>query len=236
MKIFTIVIIFVIHCTISFLLCFAFDKAKLWKNKKEPTLRKPSLNDLQISESSKQRYSDLSIFEYKEYINEIISPSHCYFNLLNEIKYYQNAENEAGSAVSTFFLQLCTVLLMTLELYKFHFTTSFLCFLIALGVCLISFVIIKFIYSKTLCIEHFYYDTGELIEEAKEKFEYSQENKTLKFEISEEIYTNNYIIDVHNKYLNFIKETVFFRYHLRKILNKLGFLLYFLFFFTIPKL
>lgn len=227
----TIVILgYLLHCFTAFALMFSCDKAKIWGDTEEPKLHMPRLADLQEEErlkfdkndteeewDRKQRTNDSidwrSGMERQEYVEKVISPAYHYFMLKGEIEGLQSNCDDGFFPGLT--LQLFSLLLIVQSLNRMEIFNSWIISLfVATVVCSVSCFIISWLYKNrwrytVMEIEDFAYDYCD--------------------------WSNNYIIEKHYEYLYSIKNTVYFRHAVRKILFDASWWIYLLFFFRVPE-
>ena len=233
--VFALIIAFVLHYGITFLMCFSYDKAKIWCEE-EFKLHQPKLDDLQEDKSDKyddysDEYKALIIKEKRQkYVEKIISPVYHYFETVNEINHYQGDRGEG--CLYYLVVQFPTIALMTSTLLRLEFTESLLlCIVIAIIPSLIGDWIISLIYERTpLKIKHFEGDLDSIKSYREYIYDNCKEKNTLEYNISKENYVNYYIIVDHNEYIQSIKQTVILRCAFRKIIGSLGMIVYFIFF------
>ncbi len=220
MEIFLLIIAIVAHLLTALLLMYSCDTAELWKDNVEIPLRQPSIHDLN---NSADKYS------INEYVKEIVCPSYYYFILKREIEELQ--EDRAVLAGITlqafsfiFILKCATKVIPNHDLSKSLY--GILIISLSLIVCCLGCYIIYKLYNKHCSIRNF----SISIEELKKQFHYDKNG----FDISEEDAFNNFIIYHHHNYLRFIEDSVRRRNGIKKILVKIGIIVYFLFFFHAP--
>lgn len=203
---------YLFHCFTAFALIYSCDKAKLWGELEEPVLNMPKLEEWE----SQQQINDNNVFFYEkrqEYIEKTICPAHHYFVLKKDIEWHQSDCDEG--LFRSFFLQLFSLVFLTQMLIRAEvFESWIIAVLLSIAICSVSCLIIYWIYNnyrrcQGVRIKHFNYNG---------------------FENS----SNNYIIKKHYEYLDSIKETVYFRHSVRKILFNASLIIYILFFFRIP--
>ena len=231
MEIFIAVLAYLLHCFTAFALIYSCDKAKIWGDGEEPKLRMPSLSDLEEKEllvfdkndsdeewEYKQRANEIihrnNNQQRQEYIEKVISPAHHYFLLKSEIQWYQSDCDEGF--FRGFFLQLFSLMLITQMLFKGEIIDSWLlALLFSFVICFVGCSAIGLVYKK------YWRCQGLRIKD----FDYKRYKDC----------SNNSLIHNHYEYLKSIKRTVYFRESVRKILFNASFIIYVLFFFTIPE-
>ena len=201
---------YLLSCFFYFIDIYSSDIAKIWGkgyNEHDKPLTMPTLDDLEI---------DGDDYDYKkkrdEYINDVICPAYSYFKLRNEIEYLQSSDACLYEITLYSFLLLGLVF----NFLKLELVDSWIIgLIIGLVIFFISFSLIGFIYYrsgifKKLRIKHFDFEAYK-------------------------DYSNNDFIKAHYDYLLSIKKTVWFRSVLCEIMRKISFVIYILFFFTIPE-
>ena len=209
MEILFVVFAYLLHCFTAFALIYSCDEAKIWGDVEEKKLTMPNLDDFKIDETE---------WDYKhkrdEYIEKTICPAHHYFLLRRELQWYQS-DCDKGLGYGLF-LQIFSLIFLSQMLINGEFIDSWIiAILISLPICSISCFIMYWIYHnywrcQGIRIKHFNYEQYENC-------------------------SNNYLIEKHYTYLNSIKETVYFRASVRKILFNASLIIYILFFFSIPE-
>lgn len=148
----------------------------------------------------------LSIYAIDDYVEKTICPKYHYFILKKEIEHYQACYNDGLK--NGFIIQLFSLLLSAQMIIRADIFDFWLIpVLLSAAVCSASCGIIYWLYKHYRGWEH-------------------MRNKHF-FWVSH--------IGGHYEYLCSIKETVIFRYSIRKILNGASFIIFFLFFFHIPE-
>ena len=209
MEILISVLAYLLHCFTAFALIYSHDKAKIWENEDESKRFSP--NAFNLNKSEIQHISELQSYEINDYIRNTICPKYHHFILLREITHYQTDCDEGFK--TGFFLQLFSLLLSAQILIKIEIFDSWIIpILLSAAVCSISCGIIYWIYKNYwrcdgIRMKHF---SGEYIMKGG-------------------------YIGGQYEYLCAIKDTVIFRYCVRKILYNASFIIYFLFFFHIPE-
>ncbi|MEE0944921.1 MAG: hypothetical protein UIM24_05690 [Clostridia bacterium] len=227
MEIVLAILAYLFHCFTAFSLIYSYDEAKIWGDidKDEcPKLHMPKLDELKENEllelceddSEEEKERKIRINEHRKkknkelrqnYIDEKIKPAALYFPLLEEIDYYQS---KYRSGFTQFIIQIFSLLLCSQMLIRIDFLESVIgTILIVALVCTLSSYIIYLIYNKywrchKIRMKHFNY----------------------------EHYCNSddkYIINSHYDYLCSIKETVYFRYSIRKIFDSTSMIIFLLF-------
>lgn len=202
-----LILVYLLNCFFYFISIYSGNRAKIWGDGSEKTLTMPTLDNLEIDESD---------WEYKskrdKYISEVICPAYHYFKLRAEILCMQSSDGCTTNGVIYLFLLLG----LAHRLFVAEIIDSFvIAFIVSFVICFISFSIIGFIYyrgriCKNIRIKHFNY----------EKYEN---------------YSNDEFIQIHYEYLLSIKETVQFRAAISQIIHKVAFVIYIIFFFSVPE-
>jgi len=216
-----VIVTFLLHCAVCFLLHYCCDTAKIWANDDQPDIHMPKLTDLG---------SGASVREMQKYTEEIISPTYHYFMMKRKIESYLEVESFTVK-LSKAVLLLSTSLLFASALEELKFLeTQWLYIVIALSIGVLSYYLTLIIYKKTsLPLLSFNYSIDRLKEDG---IHYSKYNT--KFIVCEDKAINNYIIIQHNEYLRSIYDTIIFRSSLRKVLFAISAVVYFLCFMRIP--
>lgn len=148
----------------------------------------------------------LSIYAIDDYVKNTICPKYHYFILKKEIEKYQS---DCGEGLKHgFFLQLFSILLSAQMLIRADVFDSWIMpILLSTAICSVSCGIIYWIYKN-------YWRCQSI----RVKHFYWQSH-----------------IGGHYEYLCSIKDTILFRYYIRKILYDTSFIIYALFFFSVPE-
>lgn len=208
------ILMFLLHCFTAFAFIYSYDKADIKldiENGENATIKMPKLEDLQeeelliVSENDsvdeiarKQRVNEGIRRRNKEqrqkYIDDVINPAIRYFSLRKDIEYCQS---EYRSVLSPIIMQLFSLLCCSRMLISINtFDSWILTILFVATICTISSLIIHWIY-KNKC--HNIRMGG---------YEF------IGYELPQH---SNHIICNHIEFLYSIKETVWFRYSIRKI-------------------
>ena len=231
MEIIVAVLGYILHCFTAFALIFSCDKAKIWGDGEEINLVMPKLDDIEEEEMKTFDKTDSDdIWEHKQrinrsimlankkqrdkYIETVICPAHHYFLLSREIQWYQS-DCDKGLSHGVF-LQLFSIVLSAQMLIRAEvFDAWYVAILLVASICSASCYIIYLIYK------HYWIAEGLRI---KHFSPYGYDKRD-----------NNYTIAKHYEYLCSIKETVYFRASVRKILFNASLIIYVLFFFSVPE-
>lgn len=150
-----------------------------------------------------------NMHELQKHIETVITPAALYFSLYNDINRLQKNCDE--SFINALLVQLISLVSLARCLMSFEIINEWLISLIvSVGACSFGcFIIYKIYHHSPLRILHF--------------------RNTIR-----ENTDSNDIIKIHYAYLRSIKETVWFRYSLRKVLFFISMIVYLLFFFLLP--
>lgn len=164
----------------------------------------PDLKMPKVSESDAE-----NMHELQKHIETVITPAALYFSLYNDINRLQ--KNCDDSFIYALFVQLISLTSLARCLMSFEIIKEWVISLIVSVVaCSIGcFIIYKIYHHSPLRISHF--------------------RSTIR-----ENTDSNDLIKIHYAYLHSIKETVWFRYSLRKVLFVISIIVYLLFFFSLP--
>ena len=218
---------YILFCVITFFIKYAYDISKIWGDGEPIKLSQPSLNDFQ--ENAEERFHRIYNSTVQKYVEKIITPSALYFHLRKDIENYQYDASQR--TFPGFFLQLFCVLLSATMLLRSEMLDSWILSILIVGaICVLSAFIIDLIYKRhSIChrlrAKHF----------PRDEAYYKRVANYNDFPISYENNLNNITIKMHYQYLLSIEHTVIQRYYLRKMISKIEFLVYVLFFFTIPE-
>lgn len=212
------------HFFTAFILMYCHDDALLWKEGKEIKLHKPSILDLETLEDK---------YMADKYVKEIIQPSHHYFILKREIDICQENDGCTNELVGGV-LQVFSFLFIMRNVSKvfpneyLHKTLyTIIIGVVCLVVCCLGCYIIRQLYNKHLALGGFMYTREDL----ENIFVYDE----TEFNISGEDAFNNYVILRHYNYLLNIEDSVKFRAAIKKVVNGLSAIIYFLFFMQVPE-
>ena len=203
MNLFALIMSFVIHFALCFLLTYSCEEVNLWGNlDKPPELFMPKLKDVDLN---KYKSDSLKLDSLQKYVDEEIVTSIRYFDLHNEIKkMLDDASNSFGMC---FILQLSSLAVTT---YLFNIVSGFnwiLSLLITAAICSLGCFITYTIYKHT-------------------NLKFSE----IKFSNYREETHNFSWISTHYRYLLRIKDSVRLRFYLRKILGAVAAVTYILIF------
>ena len=217
MEITIAILSYLLHCFTAFALIYAKDEAKIYGELNEyeiPKLKMPNLNDMQEEEliafcendTEEEKNRKMIINERIEqknkekrqkYIDEVIKPATLYFSLLKEIKCYQS---ECRSGFYDFLIQLFSILLCSKMLIRIELIDSII---------LTTIVLVTLVFGLSTCIIYLIYKKYWRCRKIRmQHFNYKSFCNS----------SNIHIIISHYNYLCSIKETVYFRYSIRKIL------------------
>ena len=215
-----VVICLVIHCVISFLFKYCYDKEMIWQDSEEPPrLHMPKLYDLG---------ENCSVYDQQKYVDEVICPSVTYFSKVSDI----NEMQKDYEPVAKFTIWLSTFFL-TGNAFRRAQITPYTWLNISFGVlaCIITMLIISAIYKRTkLKLGAFKRSTSDL----KREFYYIKENCSMDFDISEDDALNNFVIENHRNYISCVYYTIAKRYRARKTLEAIAIAIYALFIMRVP--
>ena len=226
MEILLAILMFLLHCFTAFAFIYSYDKSDIKldiENGENATIKMPKLEDLQeeelliVSENDsvdeiarKQRANEGINRRNKEqrqkYIDDVINPAIRYFSLRKDIEYCQSKYRGVFSPilVQLFSLLCCSqMLIRTYPLDSWIFII-----LVVAAICTVSSLIIYWIY-KNKC--HNIRMGG---------YEF------IGYELPRD---SNHIICNHIEFLYSIKETVWFRYSIRKIFYGVSSIIFLLF-------
>ena len=214
-----IVLCLILHCVMSFVLKYCYDKEIIWHDNEEaPHLSMPKLYDLD---------KNCTVYDQQKYVENVIIPANDYFSDVSDIKASQNHDEllEMVAWAPTF--------LLVVNAFRKTLVTSYtlLNVFIGIGASVLITVTVSFIYNRT----KFKLDSFQLsVAEIKEKFEYIRRNETQEFKVSDENALNNFIIDTHHSYIVCVKYTIDKRYQVKKVVQAITGLIYVLFIMRIP--
>ena len=232
MEISIAIVSFLFHCFTAFALIYACDKENIWGDigDKKTEIQMPKIRDIEDEIEDKK---DSYLFKdfLQDFVDKKICPATKYFTLLNEIKNYQYDKGGTPEIIPSSILQIFTIGLSSIMLVKAEVIESLILSVICVTiVCSVFSFIIYWVYKhywrcRKLRAKHFTYDEYFY----KDLFE-----STAEIDKSRKRALINYFISDHYEYLYTIKDNVIFRYFTKKVLFSLSWIIYFLFFFTIP--
>ena len=225
----TYIIAFVISVLLnlatSFLLMYAFDEPKIWKNEEDRSrLWEPKISHLLSSDKLKTLDHVGRELKISHYVEHVICPSYYYFVLRDETF----PEKYGGSWITCLTFQFPTLFSAFFCLSESGLIgTDIICAIIVIASCSAgSFVLYK-IYNKTLKIRDF----NKTIDELFDLFE--RDKGCYDFDVPEKYAFNEFAINAHLSYLLSIKDTVRTRQVLKRYINFISLLLYALIFLPI---
>lgn len=216
---FEVMICLILHCTMSFILNYCYDKEKIWNNNENaPHLRMPKLYDLD---------KNCTIYDQQRYVENVIIPANDYFSDVSNVETSQ--DNDALMQIVAWM----PTFLLVINAFRRTFITSHMLLNILIGIGASVFIplTVSFIYNRTkLKLGSFHLSVAEI----KENFEYIRKNEAQEFKVSDENALNNFIIETHHNYIDCVKHTIDKRYRVKKIIEAVTGLIYILFIMRIP--
>lgn len=219
---FEVIICLVLHCVMSFVLKYCYDKEIIWHNDEtKPRLHMPKLFDL---------VEDSSIYDKQNYVEKVIFPAKNYFSAVSDIEDSQN--EDSGETMLHLIAWLPTFLLVANAFRRVEmFPYIWLDIVIGIIACILITFIVSMIYNRT----KLKLGTFELsISDIKNDFYYIQNHGGFEFDLSDEDALNNFIIEKHYDYIRCVHYTISKRYSVRKIVEKITGVIYILFIWRIP--
>lgn len=215
------VVLFLVYLTSAFLLAYAYDENYKWSDKPSNlNLRQPSLSDLLTDDK----------YLAEMYVSKEICPAYFYFSLRAEIEAAAKRTGE-WSLLSYVMVYLASLMLFSMNLRTLGIIPQpFLCWLVSIILWIAAGFLVSFIYKRYFRLPSFSYNESHY---AIDK-ESILSNET-EYGESNEAALNNTVIRQHLSFLLSIKNTLFFRFSLARILGIIIGFIYFLFFFS-PKL
>lgn len=216
---FEVIICLVLHCAVSFVLKYCYDEEKIWHNDEiAPHLRMPKLQDLE---------KECGVYDQQRYVDKVIIPSHDYFSVVSDVNTYQ--DNEPMLQLMAW---LPTFLLVPNAFRRAElFPYIWLDIVIGIIACILITVIVSMIYNRT----RLKLGTFELsVSDIKNDFYYIKNHGGFEFDLSDTDALNNFIIEKHYDYIRCILYTVEKRYRVKKVVEVIAGLIYFLFIMRIP--
>lgn len=214
-----VVICSVLHCVMSLVLKYCYDKEIIWhNNEKAPNLHMPKLHDLD---------ENCNVYDQQRYVEKVIIPANNYFSAISDIE--KSQENDS-------LLQLMcwtpTFLLLVNAFRKSQITPYiWLNIIIAIIVYALIILIVSAIYNRTK------FKLGMFtasISDIKNHFYDIKEHCDWEFDTSEEAALNRFIIERHYSYINCVKHTINKRYRTKKVIETIAGCIYILFIMRIP--
>jgi len=212
-QIITILVLVTINVLISLLRKYCYDHVDLWEEEDgDFVLTRPSIRD--INNANK------SILD--NYVQKEICAANYYFILRNELFAINKAAGESWGSYIILIFQVPLFLGIEKALYEIGFTeNTFFCYAIALAICVICFIAASIIYRKTLKLPSFRKNKAYF----KQRFE-NIKHLEKKYDVSDEVALNSYIIAAHMQYLLSIENTMRNRKVARSIVGVVAAVIY----------
>ena len=182
MSVITVIIIYAIHFAVAYLLIYSSDNGSINTNcnwneiifeKETFKLVKPSLLDFRVS----QKNSEMLIYDFQNYVDEIINPSYHYFILKKELS--SNTPDKNNVLAIGLILQsisLAAIIGYTIRIFPLvdwsDLTLNIVVIGMSLLICSIGCFILSKIHSKFFSLEKF----DIPLEEYKQHFSHQKNN------------------------------------------------------------
>ena len=214
-----VIICLVLHCAMSFVLKYCYDKEIIWhNNENSPNLHMPKLHDLD---------KNCDVYDQQRYVEKVIIPSHDYFSKVADIKSFQ--ENES------FYMLVCyaPMLLLVANAFRKAQITQYILLNVAIGIIVYALIIfiVSVIYNRTsLKLGTFTLSVSDI----EKRYHNIKENSGWDSGLSEKNTLNNFIIEMHHNYIGCVYHKIEKRYRVRKVVESIAGWIYFLFIMRVP--